>query len=842
MRRPGGIPTRGLEALSAGCAVIVQRGSSLCLFAGEDEGVRTYDYQANDIGETVKNILSNWKTVERQALEGAKIIRREFSLANVSAQYLRYLTFLAAKPRPAREQASALIPLRQKRLNLWKCGYPGDLLVLQELRKANLQRWQLSAKRNVDLLELIDMLRELVIEYASTTYPPAHPPIQIHPLPQIMIHEILVRYNSGIRLFPRSLVLRLNMIRTAFHFASPEDVAFALHLAEETLLQPLSTWQIDFMEDVFPWDFFSNYFDYRSYFDELTRLLASRGGNVNRLKCLLLASLRFYIGNYSDPIHHWRQAVELNPEFPFYRFHYALSLINSNIPENLETAAQLLWELANNSILAKEALRLLEKLDNHFKINNREFIELKTRTESYLRQTGDLSGEKWELVELQPCAPKASPPSFEEVDIKKPFPQHVLPDIREMNRTILIDFRFKQKLDQLLSSTPSRPIFLCGYKTLQHSFNKFLKTHNYHVAGLLDKLPSLKANAMEPCGQRPGVPPPTTSLPLFIGLSFDPESIRKKFDECGLKDSEDYFLPDIYLRHRKMSFEQAARIMLNRCVDQQWRSIVLYGSGKHTRHLIDFMRSDNRSPHVECIVDDNPLLKSIHAIPVVPPNELSKRQFEAVVISSDAYEYQLIENVRKWNISCPVLQMYNSIYAQLVIEDYKGFNLYEAEDHFYAKKVRMEFTDIATASIRKIKKLAIAGKYCEAPDLEELKKKVNALAAIWIKPFLNRLAENSWRRIVLYGGGRFTARLLSIIDEAPKELQVVCIVDDNPKSENIAGKPIISPERLRDFTFDCVVASSDAHESQLIENARKWHGINCPLIGFATSETYYLNR
>jgi hypothetical protein len=167
--------------------------------------------------------------------------------------------------------------------------------------------------------------------------------------------------------YPHSLVARFNGIRVMLHLGTPELVSEALALLDETLRLPASHWQVDVMEDVFPWDFFPQFFNYRGYFDRVTDNLM-RETPVERDLCrLLLASLHAYRGFYpsgygfhSQSLDDFQKAVELDPDFPYFKFWYAEQLLKSGLPEDHHIACKLLEELANGSLIFQEAFELLE--------------------------------------------------------------------------------------------------------------------------------------------------------------------------------------------------------------------------------------------------------------------------------------------------------------------------------------------------------------------------------------------------------------------------------------------------------------------------------------------------
>jgi GT2 family glycosyltransferase len=69
--------------------------------------------------------------------------------------------------------------------------------------------------------------------------------------------------------------------------------------------------------------------------------------------------------------------------------------------------------------------------------------------------------------------------------------------------------------------------------------------------------------------------------------------------------------------------------------------VALFGAGRHTRWLLDFVR-DLPGPTVCFILDDCAAPgQRLDGIPVIPPAMLRPDQVDAVVLSSDAYELQL---------------------------------------------------------------------------------------------------------------------------------------------------------------------------------------------------------
>jgi hypothetical protein len=364
VRHPTALPTRGLEALAMGCALLVQQDNVLTLFVGENEGVVSYDGE-EALLPAVRSLLARWPEFQERARRGAEQIRRDFASRRVASQYLRFLTFLAARPRPARRPVPA-DQLFQKRPIVEK-GWlpclsfePGH--VLQQMGARNHARFRAEIDRGpASSRPFIDAARESVLFN-----------FHLARARRIPLEEWLSGlsdfFRRGMAQFPQSLVLRFNCVRTLLHFGTPALVSEALQLLGDTLSRPTDHWTVDAMEDVFPYDFFPEYFNYRKYFDLVTESI--RGGpTVAPLLCrLMLASLHFYRGFYApyQDFHpgglvDFRQARLLDPDFPFYKFYCADRLLARGLREDYPEAFALLAELAGGSLLFLEAVELLEQ-------------------------------------------------------------------------------------------------------------------------------------------------------------------------------------------------------------------------------------------------------------------------------------------------------------------------------------------------------------------------------------------------------------------------------------------------------------------------------------------------
>ena len=160
------------------------------------------------------------------------------------------------------------------------------------------------------------------------------------------------------------------------HFGQARDILEALQIIEETVNMPVSSWHIDVMEDVFPWDFYNTFFNYRKYFDLVTEHLTQGTPVSHILAQLILASLHHYLGQHLENMDHLKQAIALDPDFPYYKMSYALGLLKQGRTEDYTEAGNMLIALAENSIFFNEAFSLLEQLHTKRLFVSSQFEEL----------------------------------------------------------------------------------------------------------------------------------------------------------------------------------------------------------------------------------------------------------------------------------------------------------------------------------------------------------------------------------------------------------------------------------------------------------------------------------
>jgi hypothetical protein len=256
---------------------------------------------------------------------------------------------------------------------------------------------------------LIDLAREAVLANCHRA------PAGVIPAGQWLAFLRRV-YRTALERCPRSLVARFNSIRVMLHFGTPDLVSEALALLDETLALPPDHWQVEVMEDVFPWDFFPQFFNYRRYFDRVTEHLME-GTPVHPDLCgLMRASLHAYRGFYpayhgvySQSLDDFQAAAALDPDFPYFQLWYAEQLLLRGLPEDLQAACSLLRELAESSLVFLEASEMLERTGG-------QPAELARRT-ARAREVLD--------VDRSIAIPKLRP-DLREAERKRPAPERVL--------------------------------------------------------------------------------------------------------------------------------------------------------------------------------------------------------------------------------------------------------------------------------------------------------------------------------------------------------------------------------------------------------------------------------
>jgi hypothetical protein len=365
IRHAGATPTRGLEALGMGCVVAVQDESVLRLFVPDEAGLVSYGSDGGSLASVIRAVLARSDDFLARARRGAEFVRREFALERVASQYLRFLTFLAARPRAARPgpPANRMLQKRPVAEKGWLPSYQfgGALLTDWATESAARIEERLRTEESVGLLN--DLARErLLVHYHDGAGRGA-----------TWLAGVVVPLERAIRRFPSALVPRFNLVRVLVHFGDGAQVRQAVGLLDDTLRWSADQWQIDLLDDVLPWDFCPSLFNYRRYFDAVTQSLGTSSPRIETLITVILASLNHYRSKYAveivgerTDIEYAAEAVRLDPEFAEYAVQYCRLLVSRGEPWDHQEAAAHLQRLASCSARQLEVLDIARSLPHEF--------------------------------------------------------------------------------------------------------------------------------------------------------------------------------------------------------------------------------------------------------------------------------------------------------------------------------------------------------------------------------------------------------------------------------------------------------------------------------------------
>lgn len=349
IRHPGATPSRGVETLAMGTVLLAQPETTMRLWVGEDEGLLTYDLAGNGLKQIIARTLDDFPRHEAAARRGMEIIRKEFDPDRLGAQYLRFVTYLAARPRDARKAVAAPT---QRRLVAWQGWLQKDPHIYARLHESALQTLQATSGEAQTVETLNGPPRETMLDFVQHSL---ETPSDRH---RQLFETTLEIYRLAIQLRPASLALRFNFVRAALHFGAEADIEQALAVAKETVQADPAVLELDPSDDVMTWDYCAEFFNYRAYLDLVTESLMTGADETHGLKTLILASLHHYLGRMAGNVSQFDIAAALDPAFPAYRLAKARAMVRAGDA----AAAPLLQGLCDHSLLAAEAWSLLEAL------------------------------------------------------------------------------------------------------------------------------------------------------------------------------------------------------------------------------------------------------------------------------------------------------------------------------------------------------------------------------------------------------------------------------------------------------------------------------------------------
>ena len=357
VRFDGSMPTRGLESLAMGNALILQNGCSLSAYFGEEDGVYSCDYSSGELPDLIERISKNWEDIAPQAERGSRRVREEFSMQRVTVEYLRFLTVLAAIA-PQRENPPHS-PARGKR-SVISVGWTHDSDYYLGSLAAMARAFGEATSFTPGAIN--DFAREVLLFYATSAdqkivqkiIPWGRWPV---PIPEFL-GKALDLLRCGVGMFPRFLALQFNLMRALHHFGGPQ--VEAREMAEAIAASQESDWDLSPLDDVLPYDFFPEHFNYRSYFDLAVKVLGEGRRTDPGFFRLIRASSAHYASMAGGPLESARAAAELDPEFPLYRLELARRLAATK--DSRREAAQILAALAGEDIVPLAAWDELQSL------------------------------------------------------------------------------------------------------------------------------------------------------------------------------------------------------------------------------------------------------------------------------------------------------------------------------------------------------------------------------------------------------------------------------------------------------------------------------------------------
>jgi hypothetical protein len=388
IRHPGAMPTRGLEALALGCAVAVQEECALRLFASEHDGVFPYRTEAGHLADVIQSVLSGGNEYRARARRGADMVRREFALDRVASQYFRFLTFLAARPRPTRQgpDAERLLQKRPVVRKGWLPSYRFRRGLLMDWASMSVARLDRRLRDGATASVLNDLAREQLLAHYHD-----------HANASKWLERVVVPLERALGQFPPALVPRFNLVRVLLHFGEPRDVRRALDLIDEAL-GSASGWHLDPIDDVLPWDFCPEWFNYRRYFDVVTEGMGTPDKAMPELVTVILASLNHYRARYADghsaprtQVELAAEAVRLDPGFPEYALYYCRLLLARGDETDLELVSTQVQQLMQHSARLVEILDIARRLPANMRGDWYQHLESSAATLwSALRLSDDL--------------------------------------------------------------------------------------------------------------------------------------------------------------------------------------------------------------------------------------------------------------------------------------------------------------------------------------------------------------------------------------------------------------------------------------------------------------------
>ena len=373
VRWAGGWSTRALESYVMGCYTLVQKGSIFTLFFGPEDGVGTYDFMAGDLSDRMLDAVKNWEHYSQKVLKGCRRARSEWTSIRSTSQSLRFMTYLATNPELQKRKDLGPEPMQKRMIMYQGWTYPSHRLQRESFVQ-NFERCYRALGGDPKTTDLIDLLRETIILTGAQRLNSVG--VEVNPW---RLREVLSLCEQGMDIFPRCLVLRLDYCKAVFHNGTPLDVEKGIQEILKVIEKPFTDWDVDPMEDVFPWDYVPEVFDYRSYFDRVCRIISKDETEQYPLHSLIYGCLYRYLAAYTGELDHFRKAVEHCPSYAPYSLALARRLLDEGQAGPVKEAVKIFERLAEGSILMTRSIAALRVIADAGFYTSPKLEELESR-------------------------------------------------------------------------------------------------------------------------------------------------------------------------------------------------------------------------------------------------------------------------------------------------------------------------------------------------------------------------------------------------------------------------------------------------------------------------------
>ena len=380
VRHPGSMPSRGIESLASGCAVLTQPESALRLFFGEEHGV--YPYEKGELIKSAQLIKDNWESIESSVKRGSELARKEFTQEKCVSQFLRFLSVKTALMGEARPR-QIINPPHQKRV-IGKRGWGYHQFVNWRMLEHTVGEANEKEQNTPSPHNAINAAREIDL-FLDNDVPDFKKGPKAEKVLSKLESSIENIFQEGINNHPNSLTLLFNFIRHNLHHGKAEQINPTLKLIEKILSMDKSALTVDPTEDIMPWDYHDQFFNYRAYLDHATEYLGKKNRDKDIFTDLIRASLAHYIGLYTGEIEWLKKAVQWDSHFPYYAHSLAEALVKRGTEKDVTEATELLKSLFYKSILIIPSFELLSRIRCKAPEIIQDWVDIENRYKKFLR-------------------------------------------------------------------------------------------------------------------------------------------------------------------------------------------------------------------------------------------------------------------------------------------------------------------------------------------------------------------------------------------------------------------------------------------------------------------------